>query len=72
VLEEMCEPGLPRRLDPASDVVRHVDRHERYSALGRHDDREAVREALDMKRDFEIEGRSDGDLLGKNPRRTDS
>ena len=61
----MREPGLSRRLDTASDVVRDVDRHEGNSALRRHDDREAVREALDVKRDFEIEGRGDRVLLGE-------
>jgi hypothetical protein len=65
VLEEVREPGLAGRLDAASDVVRHVDRHEGDAALRRHDDREAVREALDVKRNFEVEGRSDGVLLGK-------
>ncbi len=70
VLEEMREPGLAGRLDTASDVVRHVDRHEGNSALRRHDDREAVREALDVKRNFEIEGRSDGVLLGETPLET--
>jgi hypothetical protein len=69
VLEEMREPGLAGRLNSASHVIRDVDRHERNSALRRHDDREAVREALDVKRDFEIEGRSDCVLL-RNPRRT--
>jgi hypothetical protein len=63
VLEQVREPRLSGRFDPASDVVRHVHGHERDSALGRDDDREPVREALDMKRDFEIERRSDGSLL---------
>ena len=65
VLEEMRESRLAGRLDPASDVVRHVDRHEGDSALRRHDDREAVREAFDVKRNFEIQGRGDDVLLGE-------
>jgi hypothetical protein len=65
VLEEMREPGLAGQLDAASNVIRDIDRHEGNSALRRHDDREAVREALDVKRDFEIEGRDNDVLLGK-------
>jgi hypothetical protein len=65
VLEEMREPGLAGRLDTASNVIRDIDRHEGNSALRRHDDRQAVREALDVKRNFEIEGRGDGVLLGE-------
>ena len=46
-------PGSSTRLP---DVVRHVHRDERDSALRRHDDGQAVREALDVVRDLEIEG----------------
>ena len=60
VLEEVREPRLPGRLDAAADVVRDVHRHEGDSALRRHDDRQPVRELLDVKRNFEIEGRTDG------------
>ena len=63
MLEQVRESGLSGRFDPAPDVVCHVHRHEWNSTLRRHDDREPVREALDMKRDFEIEGRTDGNLL---------
>jgi hypothetical protein len=63
VLEEVRESSLSGRFDPASDVVGHVHRHERDSTLRRHDDREPVREALDVKRNFEIEGRTDRNLL---------
>src|ERR1017187_6949975 len=61
----MREPGLAGRLDTASNVIRDIDRHEGNSALRRHDDRQAVREAPDVNRNFEIEGRGDGVLLGE-------
>jgi hypothetical protein len=72
VLEEVRESGLAGRFDPASDVVRDVHGHEGNPALRRHDDREAVREALDVKRNFEIEGRGDGVLLGETRARRGS
>jgi hypothetical protein len=65
VLEQMREPGFSRRLDSASDVVGHVHGHERNASLRRHDDREAIREALDVEWDVEIDLGSDRVLLMK-------
>jgi hypothetical protein len=56
VLEEVSEARPAGELDAAADVVRHVHRDERDSPLGRNDDGEAVRKALDVERDVEIEG----------------
>jgi hypothetical protein len=65
VLEQVREPGLARRLDAASDVVGHVHGHEGNAALRRHDDGEAIREALDVEGDVEIDLGSDRVLLMK-------
>jgi hypothetical protein len=55
VLEEVGEARLARQLDAAADVVRDVDRDERDAALRRDDDRQAVREALRLVGDLELE-----------------
>ena len=56
VLEKVGEARFAGGLDAAPDVVRDVHGHEGDPPLGRHDDGEAVRQALDVVRDFEIEG----------------
>ncbi len=52
----MGEARLPGWLNPAPDVVRDVDRDEGNSRLRRHHDGQAVREALDDVRNFEVLG----------------
>jgi hypothetical protein len=65
VLEEVREARLPGRLDAAAHVVRDVHGHEGDSALRRHDDRQPVREPLDVMGDLEVQGRCDLSLLAE-------